>query len=292
MNLSMTLPTMLPHRRAETLRWCAEVDAGPWPSLAIPERITYTSHDYTVDLAAAAALTERVRLWTTIVILPAHDEVAVAKQMASVDVLSDGRLTVGVGVGGREHDYRAIGGSFARRWQRMDEQVARMRTIWAGEPPFDGADPVGPPPVQPGGPPVIAGVMGPKAIARAAKWADGVDGAWTMDGNRDAMAAAFDQIKAAWVEAGRTDAPHLSSSIWYAIGPDAETRLRGYAHDYMKIMGPGVGEWAAGEVACFTPDALRRAVDNARDAGADELFLVPTTADPDELARTRDALDF
>ena len=76
----------------------------------MPERITYTSHDSTVELAAAAALTERVRLWTTIVILPAHDAVAVAKQMASVDVLSDGRLTVGVGVGGREHDYRAIGG--------------------------------------------------------------------------------------------------------------------------------------------------------------------------------------
>ncbi len=59
----------------------------------------------------------------------------------------------------------------------------------------------------------------------------------------------------------------------------------------MKIMGDGVGEWAAGAVTCFTPDALRRAVDNARDAGADEFFLVPTTSDPDELARTRDALD-
>ena len=68
------------------------------------------------------------------------------------------------------HNYRAIGGSFERRWQRMDEQVARMRGIWAGDPPFEGADPVGPRPVQ--DPlPVIAGVMGPKAIARAARWA-------------------------------------------------------------------------------------------------------------------------
>ena len=116
----MTLPTMLPHSRAETLAWCREVDDGPWSGLAVPERITYTSHDWTVDLSAVAALTERVRLYTTIVILPAHDEVAVAKQLASIDVLSDGRLTVGVGVGGREHDYRAIGGSFERRWQRMD----------------------------------------------------------------------------------------------------------------------------------------------------------------------------
>ncbi len=95
MDISMTLPTMVAHGRADTLRWCREVDEGPWPSLAIPERITYPSHHYTVELAAAAALTERVRLWTTIVILPAHDEVDVAKQMASVDVLSDGRLTVG-----------------------------------------------------------------------------------------------------------------------------------------------------------------------------------------------------
>ncbi len=115
--------------------------------------------------------------------------------MASVDVLSEGRLTVGVGVGGREHDYRAIGGSFDRRWQRMDEQVARMRRVWAGEPPFEGADPVGPAPVQDGGPPVVAGVMGPKAIARAARWADGVDGAFTMDGDHDQMAAAFTRIR-------------------------------------------------------------------------------------------------
>ena len=123
-------------------------------------------------------------------ILPAHDAVAVAKQMASVDVLSDGRLTVGVGVGGREHDYRAIGGVVRRAaGSAWTSRSRTMRRIWAGEPPFEGADPVGPPPVQPGGPPLIAGVMGPKAIARAARWADGVDGAWTLDGSRDAMAA-------------------------------------------------------------------------------------------------------
>jgi hypothetical protein len=58
----------------------------------------------------------------------------------------------------------------------------------------------------------------------------------------------------------------------------------------MKILGEEVGQWASGSVTCFTPDALRRAVDNARDAGADEFFLVPTTSDPDELARTQDAL--
>src|SRR4051794_3621191 len=147
MEISMTLPTMLPHSRAQTLAWCREVDAGPWYGLAVPERITYTSHDWTVDLSAVAALTERVRLYTTIVILPAHDEVAVAKQLASIDVLSDGRLTVGVGVGGREHDYRAIGGPFGRRWQAMGEQVAGMGRVLAREPPVRGARPIGPRPL-------------------------------------------------------------------------------------------------------------------------------------------------
>jgi alkanesulfonate monooxygenase SsuD/methylene tetrahydromethanopterin reductase-like flavin-dependent oxidoreductase (luciferase family) len=286
----MTLPTMLPHTRDDVVAWCRGIDDGPWESLAVPERITYTSHDLTVQLAAAAALTERVRLWTTIVVLPAHDAVAVAKQMASVDVLSNGRLTMGVGVGGREDDYRAINASFTRRFPRMDEQVATMRRIWNGEPPFEGADPVGPPPVQPGGPPLVAGVFGPKGIARAARWAIGVDGAWTLDGNRDVMAAAFAQIRDAWRDAGRAEAPHLSSSIWYALGDDAEARLRGYAYDYLKIFGDDIGRGAASMATCFGADALRRTVVNAREAGADEFFLVPTTADPDELTRTLDVL--
>jgi alkanesulfonate monooxygenase SsuD/methylene tetrahydromethanopterin reductase-like flavin-dependent oxidoreductase (luciferase family) len=289
-NLSMTLPTMLPHGRREVLSWCRGVDEGPWASLAVPERITFASHDCVVQLAAAAALTERVRLWTTIVILPAHDAVAVAKQMASVDVLSGGRLTVGVGVGGREHDYRAISASTVKRWERMDAQVATMRRIWAGEAPFDGADPVGPPPIQPGGPPLVAGVMGPKAIRRAARWADGVNGAFTLDGDAAAMARAFDQIRDAWRDAERADPPHLSSSVWYALGPGADERLRGYAYSYLKVFGDDIARWSADNVACSTPDALRRAVENAREAGADEFFLVPTTSDPAELDRTRDAL--
>jgi alkanesulfonate monooxygenase SsuD/methylene tetrahydromethanopterin reductase-like flavin-dependent oxidoreductase (luciferase family) len=290
MDLSMTLPTMVPHGRDEVLAWCRAVDDGPWASLAIPERITYPSHSMIVQLAAAAALTERVRLWTTIVILPAHDAVEVAKQMASVDRLCAGRLTVGVGVGGREHDYQAIGAPFERRWQRMDEQVAAMRRVWAGEPPFPGADPVGPPPVQPGGPPFIAGSLGPKSVARAARWADGVDGAWTLDGDEATVRRAFDVVDAAWHDAGRAEKPHLSTSIWYALGEGAEDRLRRYAYDYLKIFGEEAGQYGAQSVACFTPEALRRAVDGVRAAGADEIFLVPTTADPTELDRTIEAL--
>jgi len=287
----MTLPTMLPHGRAELLAWCRGVDAGPWSSLAVPERVTYTSHSLTVQLAAAAALTERVRLWTTLIVLPAHDEVQVAKDVASVDRLCQGRLTVGVGVGGREQDYRAIGGDFRRRWQRMDEQVARMRRIWGQEPPFEGADPVGPPPVQPGGPPFVAGVLGPKALARAARWAVGVDDPSAITAvDAVALAGQRQRVVDAWKDAGRSEPPHFSSSLWYALGPDAKDRLAGYVYDYMKIFDDGFARQLAASAPVHTPDALREAMAAAAEAGCDEFFLVPTTADPEELDRTRAAL--
>jgi alkanesulfonate monooxygenase SsuD/methylene tetrahydromethanopterin reductase-like flavin-dependent oxidoreductase (luciferase family) len=291
MQIAMTLPTMLPHGRTESLAWCRAIDEGPWSSLAVPERVTFPSHSWTVELAAAAALTERVRLWTTIVVLPAHSDVQVAKDLASVDCLCDGRLTVGVGVGGREHDYRALGASFARRWQRMDDQVAAMRRVWAGDAPFDGADPVGPPPVQPGGPPLVAGVMGPKALARAARWADGVDDASTITAvDGDAAARGFEQIRDAWRAAGRTDPPHISASLWYALGDGARERLSSYAYDYLRIFGDDMARAMSDSVTAHSAEVLCDAIDALTEAGCDELFLVPTTADPKELDRTRDAL--
>lgn len=291
MDIAMTMPTMLAHGRTESLEWFRAIDEGPWSSLAVPERVTYPSHSWIVELAAAAAVTSRIRLWTTIIVLPAHDAVDVAKQLASVDQLSAGRLTVGIGVGGREHDYRAISGSFERRWSRMDDQVATMRSIWSGAPPFEGADPVGPPPVQAGGPPLVAGAMGPKSIARAARWAIGVDDGSTVFGiDPTATAAAFERIRQAWSDAGRVDPPHISASLWYALGDDAANRLHDYGHSYMQIFGDDVASMMAGMLSTSTPEALRDAVATLDSLGCDELFLVPTTTDVTELDRTRDAL--
>ncbi|NNE73928.1 MAG: LLM class flavin-dependent oxidoreductase [Acidimicrobiales bacterium] len=280
---------MVPHTRADVLAWCRTIDDGPWSSLAVPERITYTSHDLVVELAAAAALTERVRLWSTIVVLPAHDAVDMAKKMASIDVLSGGRLTMGIGVGGREDDYRAVGAPFNRRWARMDEQVATMRKVWSGEPPFEGADPVGPPPVH-GDIPLVSGSMGPKAMARAAQWADGVDGPWTITGGTVGLIEGVEMVRQAWRDAGRDDQPHISTSAWYALGPDAGDRLKGYAYDYLRIFGPDFAQAMADRASSNSAEALRGLVEECAAAGIDELFLVPTTADVSEIDRTRDAL--
>jgi hypothetical protein len=64
MEIAMTLPTMVPHSGNDTRAWCRSIDEGPWSSLAVPERITFPSHAMVVELSAAAALTERVRLVT------------------------------------------------------------------------------------------------------------------------------------------------------------------------------------------------------------------------------------
>jgi alkanesulfonate monooxygenase SsuD/methylene tetrahydromethanopterin reductase-like flavin-dependent oxidoreductase (luciferase family) len=291
MDIAMTLPTMLPHGRAKFVAWCRQIDEGPWSSLAVPERVTFTSHSLVTQLAGAAALTERVRLWSTLIVLPAHNEVQVAKDMASVDQLATGRLTLGVGVGGREQDYRAIGANFSRRWQRMDDQVARMGRIWAQEPPFEGSDPVGPPPFQPGGPPFVAGVVGPKAIVRAARWAAGVDDPSAIVAVDPAVLDAQRQrVVNAWKEAGRAEAPHFSSSLWFALGPDAKERLARYVYQYMRIFDDGFARHLADSAAVHSPSALRDAIDAAQAAGCDEFFLVPTTTDPAELDRAREAL--
>lgn len=287
----MTLPTMLPHGRSEFVAWCRGIDEGPWSSLAVPERVTYTSHSLTVQLAGAAALTERVRLWTTLIVLPAHNEVQVAKDMASVDCLSRGRLTLGVGVGGRQQDYAAIGGDFSRRWARMDEQITTMRGVWSGRPPVEGADAVGPPPFQAGGPPFVAGVAGPKATARAARWAAGVNDPSAITAvDPSALAARREDVLRVWKEAGRVETPQFSGNLWFALGPDAKERLSDYVYRYMRIFDEAMARQIAASARVHTPEALRQAMAAAQEAGCDEFFLVPTTADPAELERAREAL--
>jgi alkanesulfonate monooxygenase SsuD/methylene tetrahydromethanopterin reductase-like flavin-dependent oxidoreductase (luciferase family) len=173
----------------------------------------------------------------------------------------------------------------------MDDQVAEMQRIWRQEPPFEGADPVGPPPVQDGGPPFVAGVMGPKALARAAKWAVGVDDATSITSVEAApLTAQREKVVQAWKDAGRSEAPHFSASVWYALGADAQTRLGDYVFNYMKIFDEGFARSLAESAPVHTPEALRQAVAAAEEAGCDEFFLVPTSADPAELDRTRDAL--
>ena len=182
MNIGLCFPyTQEDLSRERILDWFGRVDEGPFSTLSCGERVVGTSVDMMALQAAAAAMTERVRIVPTLYVLPMHPAIHVAKHAATLDLISGGRTSITVGIGGREHDYRCMEKEPVRRYAKMDEQVAQIRKIWAGEPPFEGTEPVGPRPVQPGGPPILAGVTGPKGIARASKWADGIY-SWSGNG--------------------------------------------------------------------------------------------------------------
>ena len=286
----MTLPSMVrEYDRDTTLAWCRGIDAGPFSSLACGERITFHNQEMRVLLSAAAALTSRVRIVPTLYVLPMHSAAWVAKELATLDVLSGGRVTLTVGVGGREQDYRAVGASFEKRFARLDAQVAELRRLWSGGPAFEGAPPIGPAPVQAGGPPIWVGAMGPKSLLRASRWADGVDG-FSMSGDGTEAASAFAAADLAWQEAGREARPHRVTGFWYALGDGAKDRLQGYVFDYLRIFGDAAARARAANARIDSVGAFRHAVKAIEAAGCDELLLVPTSGDPAELDRTLEAL--
>lgn len=298
MQITMGLPTLFPRDRTTELAWYRKIDEGPWDGLATYDRLLYP-HSWSVvpQLAAAAATTERVRLWTDILTVPVRNAVLLAKDLATIDVLSGGRLTLGIGIGAWEEDYLAVGAELDRKRQRMDEAVATMRRIWAQEPPVAGRHPMGPAPAQVGGIPLIAGVVGPKALARVARWASGVsDPAHSLHFDAETLAAQRERVIEAWRVAGRTERPHFSAPVWFALGTDPETQLREHVQEFWDQDVDAVENGAdfltaptAGTLNCG-PSGLLAAVNGAREAGLDEIRLIPSTADPTEIDRAREVL--
>jgi alkanesulfonate monooxygenase SsuD/methylene tetrahydromethanopterin reductase-like flavin-dependent oxidoreductase (luciferase family) len=256
------------------------------------ERIAFDNPDSLTLLGAVAAWTERVRLVTTVIVPQLHDPVMLAKALATGDLISAGRLTVGIGVGGRHEDYQAVGADPATQTMRqMAERVAVMKRVWAGEKVTESVQPVGPPPVQPGGPPLLVGTIGPKTVRSAAGWADGMAGT-ILDLDADRQNDLFDVARAAWADAGKPP-PHLATSFWFALGERDQARAQVHRHlrrymnwipdEYVDAMAPATG--FAG-----TEDDLLAVLERFEQIGADEVHLIPTSSDIDQLTRVADAV--
>lgn len=284
---------MEPNLDAVTLKaWAHLVDSGPFSSLCWGERMAFDNPESLTLLGAMAAWTDRVQLVTTVLIPQLHDPVMLAKALATADMLSDGRLTVGLGVGGRHEDYRAAGADPATQTMReMAERVAVMRRVWSGEKVTESTLPVGPPPVQAGGPKLLVGTMGPKTMRHAAGWADGLAGT-TLDLDVDKQNELFDVARDAWQQAGRS-APHLATSFWFAIGDGDEPRAQVHRHlqrymnwipaEIVDAMAPTTG-WAG------TAEQLHATLQRFADIGTDELHLIPTSADIDQVRQVAEVV--
>jgi len=176
-------------------------------------------------LAHLAAATSTLRLGIGILILPLHDPVATAKRVATVDVLSGGRLDLGIGVGWNEPEFANVGATWARRGARTDEMIEVMDVLFRDdEPEFHGEffafPPVGfePKPVQKPRPPIHVGGYGPAAWRRAVHRGDG----WYGHGSPEEVAPTVERLRADRVAAGLDLDRFEISLIRLDLPPDAE----------------------------------------------------------------------
>jgi len=287
MKIGIGLPASVLGVESEViLDWARRADSGPFSSLGIIDRLVYPNYEPMITLAAAAGVTQRVRLMTTVLLAPLRNAGVLAKQAATLDAISRGRFTLGLGVGRREDDFLAAPARFNNRGRRFESQLDTMKRVWSGEGPIDGVDPMGPATVQRGGPELLIGGRVPQAIRRVGRWADGYLGA---GGDPSAAQALYQVALEAWEaegRPGRPGRPRFVSTATYALGPNAGDHVASYLRHYYSFLGPAVEQMVQGAIA--STEAVRGMIQDYSDIGVDEIVFLPTAAGMDQLDRLAD----
>jgi alkanesulfonate monooxygenase SsuD/methylene tetrahydromethanopterin reductase-like flavin-dependent oxidoreductase (luciferase family) len=255
--------------RRGVVEWAQRAEQAGFASLGTIDRIAYPNYESLIALAAAAAVTERIRLATDILIAPLRSNTALfAKQAATIDALSGGRLVLGLAVGGRPDDYDASHVDFHARGKAFERQLAELNQLWTG-------DVVGPKPARSPRPTLLIGGTSEHAFRRAAEYGDG----WTMGGGTpEHFAQGLEQLRAAWSAAGRDGQPRTSALFYFSLGPDgAETAKRNLG-DYYSFL----SDYAEQVVnsAAKDADTLKGYISGFEQAGADEVICFPASSDP------------
>lgn len=261
----------------ELAEFARTIEHGPFASLSLGDRLAYESHDVMTALTWVAARTSRLRLMTSVLCLPIYREGIVAKQAATLDVLSQGRFSLGLGLGGRETDFAVAPSPWEKRGARFEEQLLTMQRIWRGEPPFPGTNPVGPVPFTVGGPEVIIGGFVPAALRRAGRMADGLR-SFAFAADPALHLERYAVTKAAWDDAGRVGRPRLVAACNFALGPDANDAFVKHAHTYYGY-DQALLDDALTSNAPTSPRAILDFIARCEDAGIDELVFTTVTAD-------------
>lgn len=283
MRIGIGLPNPIPGTPGRILvRWAGRAEERGFSTLATIDRIAYPSYESLVALAAAGAVTERVGLLTNILLAPTRNPVLLAKEAASVDQLSGGRLTLGLAVGSRRDDFVASDRRFEDRGHRFEQDLELLHGAWRGELVGGCPKPPTPRPVA-GQVPILMGGTADAVIDRVVRWGAG----WTAGGSAPDQVAPFaERVRAAWKDAGREGRPRIVALSYFSIGDEVVDDSKAYLLDYYAYL----GEWAQGitDGTPRSPEDVRTTVSRFEEAGVDELIFDPTVADLDQVDRLAD----
>jgi alkanesulfonate monooxygenase SsuD/methylene tetrahydromethanopterin reductase-like flavin-dependent oxidoreductase (luciferase family) len=271
-DIGVALPNNLgPVSRDDILGWARGAEEAGFASLAALDRLVYESYEPLVSLGAAAAVTSRIGLLTNVLVLPWRVNAALtAKQLATIQHLSGGRLTVGLGVGSRDDDFRLSGAAKAKRDAIFESMIEDMLAIWRGD--DEERAKVGPRLDRV--PPILIGGTSEAAFRRVATYADG----WTMPvGTLEQFTSGVERLEAAWKAGGRSGRPRRLALAYFAFGANAAARADAYLRDYYAFLGP-IADVIAGLTLRSAGEA-RNLVATYTGAGADELLFLPTSSE-------------
>ncbi len=286
MDIGIGLPNTVPGTEGRVLiDWARAAEAAGFSTLGTIGRIVYPNYEELVALSAAAAVTSRIRLATSVLLAPLYSNTALfAKQAASLDRLSGGRLVLGLGLGGREDDFTASALPMKGRGRRLEDQLTEMKRIWSGES-FGFAGGIGPEPVRPGGPELILGGAVEASFRRVARLGDG----WIMGGGTpDMFAQGAAGVEAAWQAAGRPGKPRKLSLAYFALGPNAREQADDYLQHYYGWLGEIANMIAGG--AAVSPEMVKSYVAAFEASGCDEIIWVPTASRLDQVSLLAEAI--
>jgi alkanesulfonate monooxygenase SsuD/methylene tetrahydromethanopterin reductase-like flavin-dependent oxidoreductase (luciferase family) len=285
MHVGIGLPNPVPECPGDLLpRWAAAADARSFTTLATIDRVAFPNHDSLIALAAAAAVTERIELMPNILLVPTRNAVLLAKETASIASISGGRLTLGVGVGGRPDDFAATGNDFDDRGRRTDAILATMTKAWRGEQVEGSPEPVTPQ-VPGGGVPLLIGGMSNATLRRIVQYGTG----WTAGGMPATRIAPFiERVRAAWRDAGKEGEPRIAALAYFSLGDDVEDASFRYLRHYYGIFGDRAE--AIAKSAHRSVAAIKDTIASFGDVGVDDVVLVPTVADISQVDRLADVV--
>ena len=284
MKIGMTLPVMEPELTRQDLEaWTKRIDEGPWSHIALGERILFPNPEFISTLSAVAAWTNRVEIIATISILTMHNPVLSAKQFATIDMLAEGRFTLGVGVGGREEDYNSIGADWSkRRWGQLSKNVQIMQDIWLKN--HDAQ--MGPDLFSKDGPEILAGAVGPKAMEMSADFSSGLAG-FSFNADIQEIIDSFSRVTAAFSKKDKT--PRLVTSFWFGLGDTARQDIQIHLERYLSWMGQDLANDLSKTAGLAGNErSLKDLLTQIKDAGATDVLLVPTSKDIDQLYKAEE----